>query len=437
MGDHLRWAQQIDEFDARGANHTSKGIQDMATHTRPFLITGAALASAAAIVAASPAFAPSNALPSPAALSSAKYELATFADVFTIPTSEWIASYFQGYGGVIGPTVTPNPTPPPATVSTPNPYAPQCNNDCTVAGVSGIAYLLADALINGNGKGWSDSGNWATSGVNYFYEAGLGYGIEYLAQTAVGSTNPLLQTAIALYFAGPVIGTQLYTTALTLSAALVNGVPLLGPYIAGGIYAYLGVGPTGQANGYTQGLSGVLNYITDLVTGSPTPYPGALQAASTPAASVLAAPAAAVQSAVSRASSLINVQVPSVASVAAPSSPAVASRAAVTASAAVAETKAESTSTDNSADDSTESTSTGTSTESTSTDTSTESTSTESTSTDTSTEPTKPAEPTKTKPAESPAKARKHPVRDAAAKVSKQINSALGGAAKAAAGSAG
>ena len=87
MGDHLRWAQQIDEFDARGANHTSKGIQDMATHTRPFLITGAALASAAAIVAASPAFAPSNALPSPAALSSAKYELATFADVFTIPTS--------------------------------------------------------------------------------------------------------------------------------------------------------------------------------------------------------------------------------------------------------------------------------------------------------------------------------------------------------------
>ena len=414
----------------------------MATHTRPFLITGAALASAAAIVAASPAFAPSNALPSPAALSSAKYQLATFADIFTIPSSEWVASYFQGYGGVLGPTVTANPTPPPATVSTPNPYAPQCDNNCTVAGVSGVLYLFADALINGDGKGWSDSANWATSGINYFDEAGLSTGIEYLAHTAVGSTNPLLQTAIALFFAGPIIVTQLYTTALTLTATLVSQLPLVGPYVAGGINAYLG------NNGYTKGLSGVLNYVIDLVTGNINNPVTAASAASTLAASV-AAPAAAVQSAVSRASSLVYVQVPSVASVAAPSAPAVASRSAVSASEAVAQTKSESTSTDNSADNSTESASTESSSTETSTEpTSTESTSTESTSTDTSTEPTKPAEPTKTKsvdspssaaagkPAESPAKGRKHPVRDAVAKVSKQINSALGGAAKAAAGSA-
>ena len=59
----------------------------MATRTNP-LMTVAALATAATVAVATPALAPSITTATPPALSSAKVELATFADLLSIPGSE-------------------------------------------------------------------------------------------------------------------------------------------------------------------------------------------------------------------------------------------------------------------------------------------------------------------------------------------------------------
>ena len=75
----------------------------MATQTRPFLMTGAALASATAIVAATPAIMPSMAAPAPLALSAAQAEvqLATFSDLLSITPEDWNYYFFDGWGQAI------------------------------------------------------------------------------------------------------------------------------------------------------------------------------------------------------------------------------------------------------------------------------------------------------------------------------------------------
>lgn len=414
----------------------------MATQTRPFMITGAALAGAAAIVAASPAIAPNFAL-APTALSAAKFQLTTFSDVFTIPSATWISSYFQGYGGLIGPTGTyPD--------QVPDKYAPGCYNNCYAYNLPGMAYLATDALINGNGQGWDDAANWSTSAINYYFEGNEYYGVspalQYLADNAVGG-NQVVQTLIDLFFAKPSSFAQIFTAAMSATAALVSQVPLVGPYVAGGMYAYLGY------NGYTPGLSGVLNYVIDLVTGNITPPAASTSAAATALAAAVAAPAAALQSTVNRALNPAKAAAPAV-SVAAPSAAEVATvKPVTTVSDAVATGKADaSVKTDKS--ESTESTGS----DATSASTETEPAETEATEikpevktadtkpadttpADTTPAATKPADtassvaeaakastPAATKPAESSAKTRKHPVRDAVQKATKQIQSALGGA---------
>ncbi len=113
----------------------------MATQTRPFLMAGAALATAAAVVAASPGLAPSASIASPNALSTAAYELTTFADVFTIPTDVWTNLLFgsptasgdpYSYGGFVGPDNTPLAV---------EPWATYCSYSCTISGPSGALYL--------------------------------------------------------------------------------------------------------------------------------------------------------------------------------------------------------------------------------------------------------------------------------------------------------
>lgn len=82
----------------------------MATQIRPLLMTGAAFASAAAIVAATPAIMPNVTAPAPLALSAAQAEvqLATFSDLLSITPEDWNYYLFQGWGQAISPNQDPD-----------------------------------------------------------------------------------------------------------------------------------------------------------------------------------------------------------------------------------------------------------------------------------------------------------------------------------------
>lgn len=241
----------------------------MATPSR-LLTSGAALVSAAALIAATPSLAPSM---TPTALSTAKYELASFADVLKITPNDVFNAYMQGWGGAVSTNNDPAV----------EPYATGCSTTdgngntvggCYVVGLSGILYLYEDALINGNGLGPAYVAGgpgipaWGVSALNYFYEpAQVGYGIsgglQYMATTGLAANNPILATVIALAFGGPALVSTAWVGAWTLIENAVANVPVVGPYIAEGINAYL--------NGYgsaPQGLSGLLAYVGDLLTGA-------------------------------------------------------------------------------------------------------------------------------------------------------------------------
>lgn len=262
----------------------------MASQARPFLMTGAALASAATLVVATPAIAP-GLTTAPITVASGDYHLATFSDVLSIPISEWVNAYFQGYGGIVGPN---NPYPL-------EPYASMCNGGCIPVGLSAVAYLGLDALINGNGNGWADNGNWSVGAINYLYEAdwsfdpgGLSAGVQYLLQTSIGAANPVLSVAITVAFLGPQLVTVIYDNALQLLGDAALNLPLAGDFVYGAINAYLGpasLDPNFQF--YTPGPTGILNYTIDVLIGNAPPSPA--PAAEQPAA-VEAAPAAALVS---------------------------------------------------------------------------------------------------------------------------------------------
>ncbi|MGI9126362.1 MAG: hypothetical protein ACR2JM_16695, partial [Mycobacterium sp.] len=253
----------------------------------------AAIATAAAIVAATPALAPNISTPTPPALSKAAVELADFQTFlqFALNPSELAYAYFTGWGNALGPGDA-TATPP---IEANNTYAPACNYNCSVNGLSGISYMLGDALINGD----QSSAEWKTSAINNFYEGsaagyGISSGLEYIAQTTAGAANPVLSLLITAFFTGPLLVTQLFTSALSLTAALVDNVPLVGPYIADSIFSYLYGFPNDQVNipgsdiVGQQGIPGILAYWAATLTtafGSLAPAP----AAAAPAASALAA----------------------------------------------------------------------------------------------------------------------------------------------------
>ncbi len=282
----------------------------MATQTRPFLMTGAALATAAAIVAASPGLAPSGSIAAQNALSKAAYELTTFSDMFTIPAAEVTNVLFgsTSYGGFVGPNNTPIVV---------EPWASACSYDCFLSGISGVAYLYADALVNGNGNGWDDRDNWADSSiVNYFFEpffvrsigqgafstvqtvgAGFSAATEYLLQATIGQASPVLSTLIEIAFYGPYLVTIAYDDALTALGDALQTVPVVGPFLGDSIFAYLGslLAPGATIEDpyyYTYGLSGVLQYWINELTGVYVVPPGSASAASP--ASPLARAAAAI-----------------------------------------------------------------------------------------------------------------------------------------------
>ena len=272
----------------------------MATQTRPFLTRGVALASAAAIAVATPAIAP-NLTPTPTALSAAQVELTTFADLLSITPADWNNYLFVGWGGALGP-INPDPE-----VLDPTYYV-NCDYDCTIPGISGLAYLALDAVINGNGAGIQNVNGilnpdydpdepigpdneeylvqpWGTSAVNYFFEGSFSTGLQYIAQSPFAPGAPLANeqifNAIYLAFQGSYALTTLYLQALSTIAVLASSVPLVGEYVYRGIGSYIGpafstVDSVYDYSSYA-GIPGILRYVSGVILsgGNPNPYPTA------------------------------------------------------------------------------------------------------------------------------------------------------------------
>lgn len=246
----------------------------MATLSKP-LISAAALASAAAVAVATPAIVPSMGAPTTAALSTAKVNLTDFATLLTLTPEDYVNTFFSGYGFTISPNQAVDVDWAAAFVGT------GCDFSCSVVGGSGIAYMVLDALINGNTP-FTPEEEVKVNALNYTFEGNWGSGVQYLVTQPFGDPksplyNPAIANGIALAFQGAYAGTILYVDALSNIAKLAQtNIPLVGPYIYGAINAYLG--PNTQDEffgdyGYYAGLSGILKYALDVITTGGNPYP--------------------------------------------------------------------------------------------------------------------------------------------------------------------
>jgi hypothetical protein len=284
----------------------------MATQSRPIMNRGVALASAAAIAAATPAIMPTLDVPTHA-LATAEVQLATFADVMSVPASAWTEILFStvGWGGTLSSgTFGPEWAAPQTVFAQPgyvNPWAGFCNGECFESGISGVAYLFFDALINGDGTGYDNSANWPIGFVNYLFEpiavfaigGGSAPSIQitnpgpssaawYALQGTIGQAFPELTVPIAALFWGPTNLSVAYNAALLVVAAGLSAVPLIGPFLGNSVIAYLGdlqIPGTVQPDElfYQFGLSGTLNYWIDIATGA-VPFPtGTVPPAASPA----------------------------------------------------------------------------------------------------------------------------------------------------------
>lgn len=245
----------------------------MATFTKP-LVSAAALASAAAVAVASPAFTPSTSALSPTAMISAKVDLTSFQTLLSLTATDYINTAFSGYGFAVGPNQPDNPDWAAAFIGT------NCNFDCRVNGISGEAYMMLDALINGNDP-YTPVKDLKRSALNYFFEGGFSPGMQYLVTEPFGNPdsklyNPTIAGAIALAFQGAYAFTTLYIQALNTISQFARPIPVVGPYIFGAINSYLG--PNSQDYKYGDwsiyaGLSGVLRYALDVIATGFNPYP--------------------------------------------------------------------------------------------------------------------------------------------------------------------
>ena len=288
----------------------------MATQSRPLMNKGVALASAAAIAAATPAIMPTLDVPTHA-LATAEVQLANFADVMSVPAEVWTDLLFSNtaWGGTLSSgTFGPEWAAPQTVFLQPgyvNPWAGFCNGECFESGISGAAYLFFDALINGDGSGYDNSENWPIGFVNYLFEPvaviligggaspsvqivnpGLSSATWFVLQGTIGQAFPELTVPIASLFWGPTNISVAYNLALSVAALALSAVPLIGLFLGNSVLAYLGdlqIPGTVQPNElfYQFGLSGTLNYWVDIATGA-VPFPtGSVP----PAASVAAVPA--------------------------------------------------------------------------------------------------------------------------------------------------
>lgn len=272
-----------------------------ATRTRPYLMTAAAVASAAAIVGASPAFVPSASLalggaPSPNKLVTANYELAALSDITVQGISD---AYFFGWGGYVG-SGYPND---------PDPYYPEVHG-VYVSGVSGVSYYLIDNVLDTFTDfnldnyyyeiGWLNGGN-----PNAGY-SGAGAVIYVGTNEFFGEDSPISQLTKTVFYYGT------YPTIVGTTVSILQSiVPTfdIGPLeVGGGILATLyfyGSTPDGSFNYGYPGLSALLAYVSTAITGlfptaaAEAPAAAALAATTSTEASSDAAPKAKVASATS------------------------------------------------------------------------------------------------------------------------------------------
>jgi hypothetical protein len=339
-------------------------------------MTGAALASAAAIVVATPALVPTHDLavgvPTPLKLSTAQVELTAITDITLQGIND---AYWFGWGGYITDT---------------NTYYPGVS-DIYVAGASGVLYYLVDNAAESFLPGFDLD--------NYYFEIGAP-SIPYVAAGELfGTSSPIFQAAQATFYYGiPNVINSIVASAAELVPSFNIGPVKLGAGYLAGLYFY-GQTPdydetTGTGFAYsTNGLSAIVAYISTSISDS-LPSAASLSSSLSGAAS---AAAAAVETVVKNVENAVN---PTASS----------SAASKTVTAASTEKKTEV------AEDKTESTDTSTSTDSTS---STEDSSTESTSTGvaSSAKPATTTAPKTTKPAKP-----QNPL----AKLGKRISDALG-----------
>ncbi|MCV7346470.1 hypothetical protein [Mycolicibacterium rhodesiae] len=370
-------------------------------------MTGAALASAAAIVAAAPAYLPTHDIAlgasTPLPLSTAKYELTAITDITIQGIND---AYWFGWGGYI---------------QADNTYYPGVS-DVYVSGASGVLYYLVDNAAETFLPGFDLD--------NYFFEVGFP-SIPYVgAGELFGTSSPIFQAAQATFYYGiPNVINSIVSSAAQLVPTFDLGPVKLGGGILASLFFY-GQTPdynptTGAGFSYsTNGLSAILAYvatsISDNLPGAPSG--AALAGAVSAAATTIQNDIKGLETAVKSAAGLSTT-----ASSAAAKSPAKSTVAAEVKT----ETETEPTGTTTETETTGSTTEAGTSTDTTSTDT-TSSTDTTTSTDDSATTPAKstgtvaPKAPTSsTKPTTKPAKPQ-NPL----AKIGKRISDALSGGKK-------
>ena len=295
----------------------------MATQSWPLMNKGVALASAAAIAAATPAIMPTLDVPTHA-LATAEVQLANFADVMSVPPGVWSDILFgnTSWGDILSEDVYGPEWAAPQTeflqAGYVNPWALYCGGSgtCNATGISGVAYLFFDALVNGDGSGFENSDTWKVGFVNYLFEpaavfqigggsspglqfvsAGLSAATWYALQGTIGQAFPELTVPIASFFYGTLNVSVAYNLVGVLIAQALSVVPLIGPFLGNSVLAYLGdlENPSTPGTPYQFGLSGTLNYWVDILSGA-APFPTA-EAVPAEAATALASATASATSA--------------------------------------------------------------------------------------------------------------------------------------------
>lgn len=215
-------------------------------------MTGVALASAAAVVAAVPAVVPTSDVAvassslAPLAVSTAKYELTSISEITVQGIND---AYWFGWGGFLNENT---------------PYY-QTSSPIYVSGLSGVLYYVIDCATSNTCT--SSEGSSGLTLDNYFFEAG---GVPAVIDVAVnqifgeGSVPALVADTIFKYGTANTINALLYSAAQALPKITLGPITIGGGILAG-LFLY-GQTPDGKFNYGTPGLSAVLSYIVTSIS---------------------------------------------------------------------------------------------------------------------------------------------------------------------------
>ncbi len=215
-------------------------------------MTGVALASAAAVVAAVPAVVPTSDVTvassslAPLAVSTAKYELTSISEITVQGIND---AYWFGWGGFLNENT---------------PYY-QTDNPIYVSGLSGVLYYVIDCATSNTCT--SSEGSSGLTLDNYFFEAG---GVPAVIDVAVnqifgeGSVPALVADTVFKYGVTSTVNALLYSAAQALPKITLGPITIGGGILAG-LFFY-GQTPDGKFNYGTPGLSAVLSYIVTSIS---------------------------------------------------------------------------------------------------------------------------------------------------------------------------